>query len=206
MQPGVQPSVKQHRDKPSSISNNFLLIEDRYLIMQQEGQTFLFNVFLCQEIVALSRLKSEFAKKGIRRRPLLVPLTLAVSTEQGNFVESNTSTFENFGIIIERVAPDSLFIREIPLLLEYADITSLINDMMPMIKSGKSSEEIIIMMSGHANDAGLMKIDNNNVAQLISEVSRLSSGFNEKSKAGHNHGAWRMLDREMLNDLLKTKV
>ncbi len=135
-----------------------------------------------------------------------MPLTMAVSTEQGNFVESNTSTIENFGIMIERVAPDSLFIREIPLLLEYADIISLINDMMPMIKSGKSSEEIIIMMSGHANDAGLMKIDNDNVAQLISEVSRLSSGFNEKSKAGHKYEAWRMLDREMLNDLLKTKV
>jgi len=206
MQPGVQPSAKQHRDKPSSVSNDFLLIEDRYLITQYEGQTFLFNVFLCQEIVALSRLKSEFAEKGIRRRPLLVPLTMAVSTEQGNFVESNTSTIENFGIMIERVAPDSLFIREVPLLLEYADITSLIFDMMPMIKSGKSSEEIIIMMSGHANDAGLMKIENNNVAQLISEVSRISSGFNEKSKAGHKYEAWRMLDREMLNDLLKTKV
>ena len=206
MQPGVQPSAKQHRDKPSSISNNFLLIEDRYLITQHEGQTFLFNVYLCQEIVALSRLKSEFAEKGIRHRPLLVPLTMAVSTEQGNFVESNTSTIENFGIMIERVAPDSLFIREIPLLLEYADIISLINDMMPMIKSGKSSEEIIIMMSGHTNDAGLMKIDNDNVAQLISEVSSLSSGFNEKSKTGHKYEAWRMLDREMLNDLLKMKV
>ena len=206
MQSGVQPSAKQHRDKPSSVSNDFLLIEDRYLITKYEGQTFLFNVFLCQEIVALSRLKSEFAEKGIRRRPLLVPLTMAVSTEQGNFVESNTSTIENFGIMIERVAPDSLFIREIPLLLEYADIISLINDMMPMIKSGKSSEEIIIMMSGHANDAGLMKIDNDNVVQLISKVSRLSSGFNEKSKTGHKYEAWRMLDREMLNDLLKTKV
>jgi DNA mismatch repair protein MutL len=206
MQPRVQPSANQHWDKPSSVSYDFLLIEDRYLITQQEGQTFLFDVFLCQEIIVLSKLESEFASQGIRRRPLLVPLTMAVSTEQGNFVESNASTFENYGLMIERIAPDSLFIREIPLLLEYADITSLINDMMPMIKSGKSSEEIIIMMSGHVNDAGLMKIDNNSVAQLISEVRSLSSGFKEKSKSGHNHGAWRMLDREMLDDLLKLKV
>ena len=166
----------------------------------------MFNVILCNEIVVLSKLENDFATQGIRRRPLLVPLTMAVSTEQGNFVESNASTFENYGLMIERVAPDSLFIREIPLLLEYADITSLINDMMPMIKSGKSSKEIIIMMSGHVNDAGLMKIDNNSVAQLISEVRSLSSGFKEKSKSGHNHGAWRMLDREMLDDLLKLKV
>jgi len=202
----VQPSANQQWDKLSSVSNDFLLIEDRYLITQMEGQTFLFDVFLCNEIIVLSKLESELASQGIRHRPLLVPLTMAVSTEQGNFVEPNASTFENYGLMLERVAPDSLFIREIPLLLEYADITSLINDMMPMIKSGKSSEEIIIMMSGHVNDAGLMKIDNNSVAQLISEVRRLCSGFKEKSKGGHDHGAWRMLDMEMLDDLLKLKV
>ena len=206
MQYRVQPSANQHWDKLSSASNDFLLIDDRYLITRQEEQTFLLDVFLCYEIVALSKLESEFASQAIRRRPLLVPLTMTVSTEQGNFVESNASTFEKYGLIIERVAPDSLFIREIPLLLEYADITNLINDMMPLIKSGKSSEEIIIMMSSHVNDAGLMKIDNNSVATLITELRSISSSFTEKSKAGSNHGAWQMLDSEMLNDLLQRKV
>jgi DNA mismatch repair protein MutL len=205
VQPRTQTSTNHHWNKSSLASNDFLLIEDRYLITQKEGQTLLLDIFKCNEIVALSKLESEFATQGIRCRPLLVPLTMTVSTEQGNFVEANASTFENFGLILERVAPDVLFIREIPLLLAYADISSLIDDMMSLIKSGKSSEEIIIMMSGHVNDSGLMKINNNSVAQLISEIGRLSSSFTEKSM-GSTHGAWQILDNEILNDLLKRKV
>jgi DNA mismatch repair protein MutL len=209
VQPRTQTSTNQHWDKSSLGSNDFLLIEDRYLITQQADQTLLLDIFKCNEIVVLSKLESEFAAQGIRRRPLLVPLTMTVSTEQGDFVEANTLAFENFGLIFERFAPNSLFIREIPLLLAYADISSLIDDMMSLIKSGKSSEEIITMMSGHANDSGLMKIDNNSLGQLVSEIRGLSSSFIEKSKGDSHHydrSAWQILDNEMLNDLLKRKV
>lgn len=205
MQSRIQTRANQHWDKSSLVSNDFLLIEDRYLVTQLEGQSLLLDIFKCNEIVALSKLENQFAAQGIRRRPLLVPLTMTVSTEQGNFIESNVSAFENFGLVLERVAPDSLFIREIPLLLAYADIISLIDDMMSLIKSGKSSEEVIIMMSGHVNDSGLMKIDNNSVGQLISEIRRLSSSFTEKSMSS-NRSAWQILDKEMLNELLKRKV
>jgi len=185
-----------------STTNNFLLIENRYLITQIENQTFLLDVLICNEILALSKLKDDFARQGIRRRPLLVPLIMNVSTEEGNLIESKLSAFESFGLTIERVAPDSLFIREIPRLLEYADITSLIYDMMPLIKSGKSSEEIITMMSGHVNDAGLMKIDNSMVTRLLTELRQANVTTADKLK----NGAWQTLDSEMLSDLLKSKA
>ena len=109
---------------------------------------------------------------------------------------------------LERVAPDSLLIREIPLLLEYADITSLINDMMPLIKSDKSGEEIISMMSRHVNDAGPGKIDEQMVTQLMDEVRNANpdSSLVEKVKRGAKTMVWRRLDSESLNDLLKRKI
>jgi DNA mismatch repair protein MutL len=201
-------SSNKHWDKPSSDSNDLLLIEDRYLITQIEGEILLVDVPLCQEIVALSKLENDFATKGIRYRPLLVPLTMNVSTEDADFIESRASAFESFGLKLERVAPDSLLIREIPLLLEYADITSLINDMMPLIKSDKSGEEIISMMSRHVNDAGPGKIDEQMVTQLMDEVRNTNpdSSLVEKVKRGAKTMVWRRLDSESLNDLLKRKI
>jgi len=201
-------SSNKHWDKPSSDSNDLLLIEDRYLITQIEGEILLVDVPLCQEIVALSKLENDFATKGIRYRPLLVPLTMNVSTEDADFIESRASAFESFGLKLERVAPDSLLIREIPLLLEYADITSLINDMMPLIKSDKSGEEIISMMSRHVNDAGPGKIDEQMVTQLMDEVRNANpdSSLVEKVKRGAKTMVWRRLDSESLNDLLKRKI
>ena len=194
-------------DKSSSDSNDLLLIEGRYLITQIQGELLLIDVPLCQEIVVSSKLENDFATKDIRHRPLLVPLTMIVSAEDADFVESRASAFESFGLKVERVAPDSLLIREIPLLLEYADITSLINDMMPLIKSDKPSEEIISMMSGHVNDAGLVKIDEKIVTQLMDEVRSINSdsGLVEKVKRGAKTMAWRTLDNESLSDLLKRK-
>jgi DNA mismatch repair protein MutL len=195
-------------NKTSSDSNDLLLIEGRYLITQIQGELLLIDVPLCQEIVASSKLENDFATKGIRHRPLLVPLTMIVSVENADFVESRASAFESFGLKLERVAPDSLLIREIPLLLEYADITSLINDMLPLIKSDKSSEQIISVMSGHVHDAGPGKIDEQMVTQLMDEVRSTNpdSSLVEKVKRGAKTMAWRTLDNESLSDLLKRKI
>ncbi len=195
-------------DKSSSDTNDLLLIDGRYLITQMQGETLLIDVPLCQEIVVLSKLKNDFATGSIRRRPLLVPLTMIVSTGDADFVESGASAFASFGLKIERVAPDSLLIREIPLLLEYADITSLINDMMPLIKSDKSSEAIISMMSIHVNDSGLVKINEQMVTQLMNEVRSANpdSSHVEKVKHGTKTMAWRTLDNKSLSDLLKRKI
>jgi len=194
-------SSNLHWDKSSFDSNDLLLIEGRYLITQLEGETLLINVPLCQEIIVLSKLENDFSTGGVRRRPLLVPLTMTVSTEDADFVESKVSAFESFGLKIERVAPVSLLIREIPLLLEFADIISLIDDMMPLVKSDKSSEEIIGMMSRHVNDAGVINSDKYALTQLIAEVR----GANADLTAAKNM-AWRLLDSETLNDLLKRKI
>ena len=193
-------SIK-HWDKSSFDSNDLLLIEDRYLITQMQGETLLIDVPLCHEIIVLSKLENELATGDIRRRPLLVPLTMTVSTEDADYIESKASAFESFGLKIERVAPDSLLIREIPLLLEFADIISLINDMMPLVKSDKSSEAIIGMMSRHVNDAGLINSDKQTLTQLIAEVRSVNAG----SSAAKNM-AWRSLDSETLSDLLKRKI
>ena len=196
-----------HWDKSPSDSNDFLLIDDRYLITQLKGKTLLIDVPLSREIIALSKLENDYATGGIRRRPLLVPLTMIVSIDDANFIESKASVFERFGLKVERIAPDSLLIREIPLLLEYADIISLINDMMPLVKSDKSSEEITSMMSSHVNDAGLIDSDKQMLTQLMAEVrsANLDSSVVGKIKRGARKMAWRSLDCESLSDLLKRK-
>jgi DNA mismatch repair protein MutL len=197
----MHASTKQPWDESSFDSNDIILIEGRYLITQLKGKTFLIDVPLSREIIVLSKLENDYATGGILRRPLLVPLTMIVSMDDANFIESKASAFEKFGLKVERITPDSLLIREVPLLLEYADIISLINDMMPLVKSDKPSEEITSMMSSHVNDAGVINSDKQTLTQLIAEVR----GANADLSAAKNM-AWRSLDSETLGDLLKRKL
>jgi DNA mismatch repair protein MutL len=200
-------SSNKHWDKSSSDSNDFLLVEDRYLITQLKGETFLIDVPLCQEIIVLSKLANDYATGGIRRRPLLVPLTMIVSIRDADFIESRAPAFERFGLKLERITPDSLLVREIPLLLEYADIISLLSDMIPLVKSGNSSEEIISMMSRHVNDAGLINSDKQVLIQLMAEVRSANpdSSLVVKVTHGAKNMAFRSLDSGSLSDLLKRK-
>ena len=200
-------SSNKHWDKSSSDSNDFLLVEDRYLITQLKGETFLIDVPLCQEIIVLLKLENDYATGGIRRRPLLVPLTMIVSIRDADFIESRAPAFERFGLKLERITPDSLLVREIPLLLEYADIISLLSDMIPLVKSGNSSEEIISMMSRHVNDAGLINSDKQVLIQLMAEVRSANpdSSLVVKVTHGAKNMAFRSLDSGSLSDLLKRK-
>ncbi len=192
-------SSNKHWDKSSSDSNDFLLVEDRYLITQLKGETFLIDVPLCQEIIVLSKLENDYATGGIRRRPLLVPLTMIVSIRDADFIESRAPAFERFGLKLDRITPDSLLVREIPLLLEYADIISLLSDMIPLVKSGNSSEEIISMMSRHVNDAGLINSDKQVLIQLMAEVRSANADSSDANMP------WRTLDSESLSNLMKRK-
>lgn len=192
-------SSNKHWHKSSSDSNNSLLIEDRYLITQLQGETFLIDVPLCQEIIVLSKLENDYATGSIRRRPLLVPLTMIISIKDADFIESKAPTFESFGLKLERIAPDSLLIREIPLLLEYADIISLLSDIIPLVKSGNSSERIISMMSRHVNDAGLINSDKQVLIQLMAEVRSANADSSDANMP------WRTLDSESLSNLMKRK-
>ncbi len=198
-------SRNQHDDTLSSSADS-VLIENRYLIMQKESQTLLLDIPLCRETIALSKLENDFASaneiQGIRRRPLLVPLMMNVAVEEADLVEDRQTDFENFGLKIDRLAEDSLFIREVPLHLEYADITLLIKDLLPLIKAGNPDAEILKIMAGHANDAGFMQVNTETATQLIAELGRVESGAAVKLKPR----AWRKLDGEMLTDLLKRSV
>lgn len=192
MRGGTAQQAQQLFLEPSG----FLLIEDHYLIVQSNEEVFFLDVFLCNEMIVSADLQSDFSESSIGRRPLLVPLSINISTEQGDFFESERSMFEKFGVLLERISAESIVVREIPLLLEYADITELINDMTTVIKAAKPEQEVLEVMAKHTNDAGVGKMDNQVVARLLDKVKRIKS----------TRRTWCRLDKTMLANLLKSKA
>lgn len=197
----IPAKAKQSIHKLYSATNDLLLIADRYLIAQVNSETFLLDIFLCNEIITCSKLEHDLAGSGICRRPLLVPLTIKMTAEQADFFTTNSASFETFGLKLEQIATDSILVREVPLPLEYADINSLIDDMEVMIKAHKSNEAIILMISKHTNDAGLLKINNDTAPQIMNTINNIHSPLTEKSKCH----AWKIIDATTLNTFLNKR-
>ena len=196
--------VQESQQSLATISNAdhpMLYIGEQYLLIQIADQTFLLDIFLCQEIIILSKLEKDFNTQGIRSRPLLVPLRINVSAEQGDFFSENSAILQKFGLKLQRIASDSIVVREFPLLLEHADIVKLVDEMEKMIKSDQSDIKILHAMSRHVHDAGLIKMDHNQVQQMIDQVNSIKSSVAENAK----RRAWVLLDVPMVDSLLQSK-
>lgn len=192
---------QQPSKRYATANNQFLLIEERYLIVQINSETLLADIVLCNQIIAYSGLKQELETSAIRRRPLLVPLTVNVTTEQTELCATKADAFKRLGLTLEQISNNSVLVREIPILLEYADISRLIKDLLTMLQSSASDTTIIRMMSKHTNDAGIGKITPETIGQIIESAQNADANYVAESK----NKVWKKIDGATLKSLLKMR-
>ena len=61
---------------------------------------------------------------------MLVPLSLAVSTREADLAESEEAFFRRLGFELERMGPESLLVRAVPVLLGQARAEALVRDVL----------------------------------------------------------------------------
>ena len=66
----------------------------------------------------------------MQSQPLLVPARVAVSDREAEQVERHYQVFKQAGFVLERLGPETVTVREVPVLLAQADIESLVRDVL----------------------------------------------------------------------------
>ena len=82
------------------------------------------------------------AEGRVRSQPLLVPLSLRVSEKEAALLDEHDAFFAELGLVIERLGPEVLVIREVPTMLADADIETLLRDVLADILTHGSSQRI----------------------------------------------------------------
>ena len=197
----LPPRSKPRQNKlflPQGAPGFTLIKQDPYLLVQASHQLLLIDLPACKEAVALDELRSMYEATGIRSRPLLVPLTLSVSETEANLLANMTPNLASYGLKIDRLAPGQVLVREIPLSLEYADMAKLVSDVIKLIKSAATTEQILTMMASHANDAGATDPDDREIEALIKAIKRIDAGAKKIKQQ-----AWRTIKAEDFSELLR---
>src|SRR5690606_34122829 len=78
----------------------------------------------------------------IKAQPLLVPLSIAVSEAEADCAEQQAAALAELGLAIERVASESLVIRQVPTILARANIEQLVRDVLSDIREHGQSERL----------------------------------------------------------------
>ncbi|MGB4344077.1 MAG: DNA mismatch repair protein MutL, partial [Moraxellaceae bacterium] len=174
-----------------------------YILAQSAEGLIIVDMHAAHERITYERLKQNFNENTLASQPLLVPLSLAVSTREADLAENDTGFFHRLGFELERMGPETLLVRAVPTLLGQARAEALVRDVLADLavhgntrRIEETQNELLATMACHGSvRAGR--------ALSITEMNALLRDMEATERAGQcNHGrpTWTRLT---MNDLDK---
>lgn len=175
-----------------------------YILAENANGLIVVDTHAAHERITYESMKVQCAANGIQSQPLLVPQSLAVSEKEANYAEENTSLFSQLGFEIQRAGPESLVIKQVPVMLNRADVEVLVRDVLSdLIEFGMSERiqhkmnEILGTMACHGSVRANRKL-------TIPEMNALLRDMEATERSGQcNHGrpTWTQLTLHELDSL-----
>lgn len=175
-----------------------------YILAENAQGLILVDMHAAHERITYERMKQAFEGEGIKAQPLLVPETLAVSQKEADCAEQYADTFKALGMELQRAGPESLLVRQVPVILNRASIEQLVRDVLSDLVEHGSSErishhinEILATMACHGSVRANRKL-------TIPEMNALLRDMEATERSGQcNHGrpTWTLQTLDELDKL-----
>lgn len=175
-----------------------------YILSQNQHGLVVVDMHAAHERITYERLKMTYDAQGIQSQPLLVPETIHVSTEQADIAEQHEADIQKLGFQLQRLGPESLVIRQMPVLLKNANIEHLVVKVLEDYRTAGSSRhmtefrnEILSSMACHGSVRANRQL-------TIAEMNGLLRDMEQTERSGQcNHGrpTWTQLSMNELDKL-----
>ncbi|MFT5082414.1 MAG: DNA mismatch repair protein MutL [Lentisphaeria bacterium] len=175
-----------------------------FILAENASGLIVVDMHAAHERITYERMKLQFSQQSIQSQPLLVPQSVAVSEKEASCAEDNVSTFEQLGFLIERMGPETLLIRQVPVFLNKADVELLLRDVLSdLIEFGTSQRiqhninELLSTMACHGSVRANRQLS-------IAEMNALLRDMEATERSGQcNHGrpTWAQLSTSDLDKL-----
>ena len=175
-----------------------------YILSETEQGMIIVDMHAAHERIVYERMKAAFYSKNVPSQPLLVPINVSISQAEADLVEDNHDVFVQFGFNIERSGPESVMVREVPVILINGDIESLVRDVISdLVVNGTTdllqarANELMATMACHGAVRANRKLS-------IAEMNSLLRDMEVTERSGQcNHGrpTWTQLSMSDLDKL-----
>ena len=160
-----------------------------YILAENAQGMVLVDMHAAHERITYERLKTAREGEGIKSQPLLVPMTISVSSKEAQMVEDQAEIFNELGFEIDRIAEESIKLRQIPVVLSNSDVETLLRDVLSdLLTHGSSTRieqeinEILSTMACHGSVRANRKL-------TIEEMNALLRDMEITERSGQcNHG------------------
>ncbi len=160
-----------------------------YILAENAQGMVLVDMHAAHERITYERLKTAREGEGIKSQPLLVPMTISVSSKEAQMVEDRADVFNELGFEIDRIAEESIKLRQLPVVLSSSDVETLLRDVLAdLLTHGSSTRivqainEILSTMACHGSIRANRKL-------TIEEMNALLRDMEITERSGQcNHG------------------
>jgi DNA mismatch repair protein MutL len=175
-----------------------------YILAQNADGLVLVDMHAAHERITYEGLKQAQAGEGIRSQPLLVPISLSVSAREADAGEANRDWFAGLGFEIDRMGPEQLVVRRVPVLLAETDTEALVRDVLAdLLEHGssqritESGNEILSTMACHGSVRANRRMTPDEMNALLRQME-----ITERSgQCNHGRPTWVQIGLDELDKL-----
>ena len=175
-----------------------------YILAENQHGLILVDMHAAHERITYERLKRDRDGSGITRQPLLVPLTLAVSSREAAIAAEQSEELASLGVLIEATGEESVVCRELPAALKDADAEALVRDVLGDLLEFGTSDRIASSLDELLSTLACHTSVRANRRLTLPEMNALLRDMEETERSGQcNHGrpTWVQLGMSELDKL-----
>ena len=175
-----------------------------YILSESQAGMIIVDMHAAHERITYERMKVQYDQQGIQAQPVLVPQKLSVSEREADAAEEFSALLDRFGLVVERIGPESLIVRQTPVFLQQAEIEPLVRSVLADFLEHETSDaiiarrdEILSTMACHGSVRANRKL-------TIPEMNALLRDMERTERSGQcNHGrpTWTQLSLDELDKL-----
>lgn len=198
------PGGAENQEETPPLGYAIAQLKGIYILAENTQGLIVVDMHAAHERITYERMKSQVQATGIQSQPLLVPQTIAVSDKEAGCAEDYSETFGRLGFEIARVGPESVLVRQVPVLLNRADVETLVRDVLAdLIEHGRSQRiqqrinEVLSTMACHGSVRANRRLS-------LPEMNALLRDMEATERSGQcNHGrpTWSQLSLQQLDSL-----
>jgi len=160
-----------------------------FILAENRDGLVVVDMHAAHERITYERLKLSIEGEGITSQPLLVPIDIDVSEKEAELVESEQDFFTQIGLEVDRSGPQSVRIRQIPVLLNKTNAEALVRDVLSDYSVYGRSERIKNTMNEVLGTMACHGSVRANRQLTIPEMNALLRDMEKTERSGQcNHG------------------
>lgn len=173
-----------------------------YILAENEKGLILVDMHAAHERILYEEMKIAMQSGRLMAQPLLIPVTVHVTEQEADHVETQIDLFSKLGLVVERMGPETLIIKQVPEILKKADVAQIVRDIIADLSTfgeSKRLEETVGEIMGNMACKAAIKANHRLTLPEMNAILRSMEVVPRSGQCNHGRPTWIQLTLEELD-------